>query len=166
MISPNINKTLRENQGELICKWYDNVHGRVAEDFEQTLRSPMAKSVCMKILTGIQDFFCSEDFREHEVLRNVRDVSYNVSYRRAAVGYNLSDIVAESQVFFEAVTKTLLNNVNPANTDEARELLESVVAIHRIQDVSVMGRIAGYFAYDQYHDNEGDAEIAGSSMTA
>ena len=166
MISPMLNKALRENQGEIVCKWYDNVHGRVAEDFEQTLRSPLAKSVCMKILTCIQDFFCSEDFREHEVLRNARDVSYNVSYRRAAVGYNLADIVAESQVLFEAVTQALLNNVNPTNTDEARELLEGIVALHRIEDASVMGRIAGYFAYDQYHDNEGDAEIAGSSMTA
>lgn len=160
MISSTVCRTLRDNHDEVVRRWLENVHGQVAEDFEQTLDSPMGKSAVTKLLGCMEDFFSCEGFDENEVLRCVRDISYNISFRRAAVGFGLADIVAGCQAFHAAVRETILNHANPTDTEEAGELLGGIIALNRIEDTAVMGRIAGYFAYHNYHERDAGAEVA------
>lgn len=152
-------RSLRDNQDEVIRRWLDNVHKHVAEDFEQTLRAPMGKGVAVNLLGCVTGFFGAEDFQEGEALRRLRDVSYQASYRRAAVGFGLPDIVAACQAFHAALRETILNHVNPASAEETRELLDGIVALNRLEDTAIMGRIAGYFAYHHFHDS-GEDEVA------
>ena len=162
MLSLSISKILRKNSDEVIRRWLEYTHGRVAEDFEQMLNTPMGTSVANKLLGGAADFFTAEDYREPEFLRQARQISYDASFRRAAVGYCLPDIVTTCQTFHQAIRETVLNNFLPGTDDEWRELLDAVLALSRLENAAIMGRIAGYFAYHEFGGHDEDEErIAG-----
>lgn len=160
MLSPAISRILRKNGDEVIRRWLEHTHGRVAEDFEQMLNTPMGMSVANKLLAGIADFFNAEDYREPEFLRQARQISYDASFRRAAVGYGLPDIVTTCQTFHQAVRETVLNNFLPGTNEERKELLDAVLTLSRLENAAIIGRIAGYFAYHEFGGDEDEERIA------
>lgn len=158
MLSPAISRILSKNSDEVIRRWLEYTHGKVAEDFEQMLNTPMGMSVANKLLAGISDFFTAEDYREPEFLRQARQISYDASFRRAAVGYSLPDIVTTCQTFHQAVRETTLNNFLPGTNEEWKELLDAILALSRLENAAIIGRIAGYFAYHEFGDHGEDEE--------
>lgn len=162
MLSPTISGILRKNNDEVIRRWLEYTHGKVAEDFEHMLLTPMGKSVASKLLAGITAFFESEDYRESEFLRQARQISYDASFRRAAVGYGLTDIVITCQTFHQAVRDTILNHCLPTGNEEWQELLDAMLALSRLEGAATIGRIAGYFAYHEFGDDE-DEEQTGAA---
>ncbi len=43
-------KSLRLNHDEVIRRWMDNLHGHIADDFEEMLQTPMGNGVAGKLL--------------------------------------------------------------------------------------------------------------------
>lgn len=160
MISLTLANHLRENHEEVMRRWLENLHGHIADDFEQMLKTPMGSGVANKLLNCAVDFLEVEEYCKTEVLHGVRDIASDASFRRTAVGFGLPDIVATAIAFRLALQETLLDGATHGSVDNERALTDVVMAINELGDVLVSGEIAGYFAYHDYRDDESDEDAA------
>lgn len=152
-----ITHILRENQEEVLRRWLDDLHGRIAEDYEQALLTAIGKGVAKKLLKLVVDFLESESYREGDTLRRAREYAHKVSYRRASVGFSLTDIVTSSLSFRRALNGTIMNHFNASASDQACSLLDAVLALNRFGDTVLAGEIDGFFAYQESDDQEAAA---------
>lgn len=160
MISHILANHLRENHEEVIRRWLENLHGHIAEDFEQMLKTPMGSGVANKLLSGAVDFLEAEDYLKADALHGIRDIASDASFRRTAVGFCLPDIVTTAIAFRLALQETLLEGAAHGSVENERALTEVIMAINALGDVLVSGEIAGYFAYNNYREDESDEDAA------
>ena len=154
MISLTLSSTLRENHDEIIQRWLENIHGQTAEDYEQVLRTPMGHAVATNLLNYAVELMGAEEYQESELLHRARDAARDASFRRAAVGFCLPDIITTAMALRSAMQETLLNHVTPGDSVDEQTIVEGLLAINRLGDAIVSGEIAGYFAYHEYTDKE------------
>ena len=155
MISLSLANHLRENHDEVIRRWFENLHGYIAEDFEQMLKTAMGGSVANKLLSGAIEFLEAEDYRKPEILHGFRDLASDAAFRRTAVGFGLPDIVATATAFRHALEETLLYHAIRGTVDHEHQIIEGIMAINQLGDVLVSGEIAGYFAYLNFRQADG-----------
>lgn len=155
MNSLSLAKTLRANQDEVIRRWLDNLNGHIAEDFEQMLRTSMGMGVATTMLAHAVEFLEAEDYEQSDILRRVRSISREASFRRSAVGFSLQDIVYTALAFRRALEETLMNHAVHSGEREGGRLLEGILALNHFGDKVISGEIAGYFAYHAFRDEEG-----------
>jgi len=160
MISLNLAHNLRDNHEEVVRRWLENLHGNIADDFEQMMNTPMGSGVSHKLLGCAVDFLEAEEYRKAEVLHGMRDIARDAAFRRAAVGFGLPDIVTTAVAFRQALQETLLENSAHGSIENERALTEAVIALNVFGDVLVSGEIAGYFAYNDYRDDESEKDAA------
>ena len=157
MISISIINTLRENHDEVIRRWLEGMHGCIAEDFEEMMLTPMGNGVANKLFGYAVEFLGAEAYEELEVLHKVQAAARDASYRRAAVGFGLTDIVVTALSFRKALNETLTNHVTPSSAEDSSNLLAAVLALNRFGDTMVSGDIAGFFACRDFTDSGGEA---------
>ncbi len=157
-----IASVLRENHEEVIRRWLGDLHGEIAEDYEEMLLTPMGRGLANKLLGLAVDYLGAEQYQLSEVVHQARDAARYSSYRRAAVGFSLTDIVATAVSFRRALNDTLTNHITPASAQEYKQLLDAVMALNRFCDAIVVGEIAGYFARRDFSgdDSEEAARVA------
>lgn len=158
MNSFTISTILRENHEEVIQRWLGDLHGDIAEDYEQMLQTPMGSGLVNKLLSFVVEYLGAEKYELSEVIHKARNAARDSAYRRAAVGFNLADIVATAISFRRALNDTLTNHVTPASIDDYKQLLDAVLALNRFCDAIVAGEIAGFFACREF--GGGDSEEA------
>jgi hypothetical protein len=149
-----ISHILRENQEEVLRRWLDDLHGSIAEDYEQALLTPIGKGVATKLLKLVVGFLESESYREADMLRRAREYAQEVSYRRASVGFSLNDIVATSLSFRRALCATIMNHCNSPKSEQACSMYDAVLAFNRFGDAVLAGEIAGFFEWQGFDDRE------------
>lgn len=152
-----ISHILRENQEEVLRRWLDDLHGGIAEDYEQALLTPIGKGVAKKLLKLVLDFLESESYREADTLQRAREYAHEVSFRHASVGFSLTDIVTTSLCFRRALNGTIMNHFNVSAAGQAYSLLDAVLAFNRFGDAVLAGEIDGYFAYQE---SDGEEAVA------
>ena len=156
MIPLNLANHLRENHEEVMRRWLDYLHGRIAEDFEQMLKTPMGSGVANKLLSCAVDFLEAEDYHKADLLHGLRDIASDASFRRTAVGFCLPDIVTTAIAFRLALQETVLDGAVHGSVENERALTEIVMAINELGDALVSGEIAGYFAYHDFREDGSD----------
>jgi len=160
MNSPAVAQHLRENHDEVISRWFENLHSRVADDFEQMLRTPMGTAVAKKMLEYAIEFLETEEYRKADVLHGARKIAGDAAFRRAAVGFSLPDIVATALAFRAALQETVIDHSNHGSIDDERGIVVGIMELNRLGDVLVAGEIAGYFAYRDFSETEDDEQVA------
>jgi len=160
MISLTLASHLRENHEEVLRRWRENLHGRIADDFEQMLKTPMGSGVANKMVNCCIEFLESEDYQKTDVLHRLRDIASDAAFRRTAVGFGLPDIVTTAIAFRIALQETMLDHVLHGSVEDERAVIECILAINKLGDVLVSGEIAGYFAYNEFREDEQDENVA------
>lgn len=158
MVTPQLLKILRENHDEVVQRWLDNCNGRIAEEFQEMLRTPMGAGIATSMFSLSMEYLEAEDYEATNILRRVRDAASNSSFRRAAVGFNLPDIVTTAIKFRDAMQETLINHYYRDNAGKDEGLLECIIKLMQLGDALVAGEIAGFFTFSKFGDS--DEEIA------
>jgi hypothetical protein len=161
MVAPRLIVILRENHEEIVKRWLDNCREHIADEFEQMLETPMGRGVADSMYKLALDYLEAEDYETSAILHRAHASASNASFRRAAVGFNLPDIVTAATAFRNAMQETLLNRFHPANDADEKSLLESFIRLTRLTDALIAGRIAGYFTYSKFGD---DSEEVAKAM--
>ncbi|MHB1362110.1 MAG: hypothetical protein ACYCW5_05895 [Thermoleophilia bacterium] len=157
MMSPECANCLRENHDEVIRRWLQNLHGHIAEDFEQMLRTPMGSSVANKLLSCAIEFLEAEEYLKAEALHSVRDIASDAAFRRTAVGFCLPDIIATALAFRDALQETVLFHAIHRSIEDEKAIVDSIMELNQFGDALVDGEVAGFFSYNDFR---GDEEVA------
>ncbi|RJQ45709.1 MAG: hypothetical protein C4534_04210 [Gaiellales bacterium] len=148
---------LRENFEEVISRWLDGCEGRIAEEFEQLLRTPMGHSFGASMYKLALRYLEAEEYETDGILREIRSCASDASFRRAAVGFGLPDIIRTATAFREAMQQTLLNHYCSGDSD-GEALLECFALLTSLGDAMVEGEVAGFFVFSKFGDD--DEEMA------
>ena len=160
MISHTLASHLRENHEEVVRRWLENLHGCIADDFEQMLNTPMGSGVGNKLINCSIEFLEAEEYQKADVLHGLRDIASDAAFRRAAVGFGLPDIVTTAIAFRIALQETLLGHALRGTIENERAVVESIMALNQLGDVLISGEIAGFFAYNDFREDDRDEEVA------
>lgn len=118
------------------------------------MRTPMGNGVATKLISLAAEFLESEDYQKSDLLHRVRVFAQEASFRRSAVGFCLQDIVFTALALRKAMEETVFNHVIHNGYDEEEELLTGIMALNSFGDTMICGEIAGYFAYQDYRQEE------------
>ncbi len=154
MISIKLAGYLRENRDEVMQRWLENLHGHIAEDFEQMLKTPMGSGVSNKLLNCAIEYLQAEDYQKAEVAHKIRDIASDAAFRRTAVGFGLPDIVETALAFRHALEGTILCHALHGSIEDERVIIEGMMALNELGDILVSGEIAGFFAFNDFRENE------------
>lgn len=154
MVAPTLLAIIRKNHEEIIKLWLDNCRGRIADEFEEMLETPMGLGVASSMYNLALEYLEAEEYETGAVLHRARESASNASFRRAAVGFSLADIVNTAIAFRSAMQETLQNRFHPRNPDEAQELLHCIMSLTRLGDALVAGEIAGFFTFSKFSDDD------------
>lgn len=149
-----ISSILRENSEEVVQRWLKGLNGKIAEDYEQMLLTPMGSGLGNKMLSMAIDCLGADSLELSETIHRARNVARDSSYRRAAVGFSLNDTIATAVSFRKALNDTLTNHFTPTSMEDYKQMLDAVVVLNRFCDAIVAGEIAGYFACRDFNDND------------
>lgn len=144
---------LRENHKEIISRWLENCSGRIAEEFVQMLKTPMGRSIGSSMYELAMRFLEAEEYEVSNIQREIREYASNSSFRRAAVGFSLPDIVSTAIAFREALQQTLLNHFC-AGESGSEELLNCFIRLTRLGDAMVEGEVDGFFAFSNFGEQD------------
>lgn len=67
MNSIDITRTLSENHEEVVRRWLEGLHGQVAEDLEDMMRTPMGNSVAGKLLACAVEYLGAEAYEKQVI---------------------------------------------------------------------------------------------------
>jgi predicted nucleic acid-binding protein len=156
MVAPRLIAVLRENHEDIIDHWMDNCRGHLAEEFEQMLETPMGHSVASSMYNLALEYLEAEDYETTAILHRAHELAIKASYRRAAVGYSLNDIIIAAVAFRNAMQETLVARFHPANSDDEHALLQCIIRLTHLGDAFVAGRIAGFFSFSKFGTDDDD----------
>lgn len=159
MISDTLASHLRENHEEVMRRWLESLHGHIADDFEQMLKTPMGSGVANKLINSSIEFLEAEDYHKADVLHGLRDIASDAAFRRTAVGFGLPDIVTTAIAFRIALQETLLDHVLLGTIENERAVIEGIMALNQLGDVLISGEIAGFFAYNDFREDGRGEEV-------
>lgn len=152
MISHTFASYLRENHEEVIRRWLENLHGHIADDFEQMLKTPMGSGVANKLISCSIEFLDAEEYQKANALHELRNIASDAAYRRTAVGFCLPDIVTTAIAFRIALQETLLDHVLHGTVEKERAIIEGILALNQLGDVLISGEIAGFFSFNAFRE--------------
>lgn len=159
MVEPKFLLILRENYDEIINRWLENCQGHIAEEFEQMLRTPMGHSVAYSMYSLMLKYLEAEEYETGNIFHDIRKCASEASFRRAAVGFSLPDIVTTVIAFREAVQQTLINHFCSISS-EGEALLECFTRLTRLGDAMIEGGLSGFFTFSKFGDTSGEAAEA------
>lgn len=154
MISLTLASMLRENHEEILQRWLQAGHGHIAEDYEQMLETPMGRAVATTLLGLAVELMGVEEYEWPEILHRARDAAQDDAFRRAAVGFCLSDLITNAMSFRLALQETLFNHLSPNSSTEFEELGNAIMVLNKFGDALIAGEVSGYFAYSQFGDSD------------
>lgn len=159
MTNPTYILILRENSEEILRRWLEACSGRIADEYQQLLNTPVGRKNCLTRIGLTIRFLEAEAFESTGVLREVRENARENAYRRAAAAYSLTDIVNVAVCFRNALLETMRNHHNITGAEEGQDFLDCVAALLQAGDAMVWGDIAGYFTYFKFCEE--DEAVAG-----
>ncbi|MHB0914452.1 MAG: RsbRD N-terminal domain-containing protein [Thermoleophilia bacterium] len=159
MTNPSHVLILRENSAEILRRWLDDCSGRISEEYQRLLSTKMGGKICQTRLELTVKYLEAEAFEMSGVLRELREMDRESAYRRAAAGYNLTDIVNVTVSFRNALIETLMNHYNITGAEDGQEFIECIASLVQMGDAMVWGDIAGYFTYFKFCEE--DDAVAG-----
>ncbi|MCL6106654.1 MAG: hypothetical protein M1309_04820 [Actinobacteria bacterium] len=156
MISLTFANVIRENHEETIQCWLKSIQGRVAEDYQQVLQTPMGRAVATTLLGLAMELLSAEEYQRAEILHRVRDAANDDAFRRTAVGFCLPDLITDATLFRQALEETLFNHVNPASGEEFAGFRAAFTALNKLGDALISGKVSGYFTYRDFRDKKAE----------
>lgn len=160
MVQPALLAILRKNHEGIVSLWLENCRGCIAEEFEEMLETPMGHSVAASMYNLALEYLEAEEYEAGAILHRARESASNASFRRAAVGFSLADIVTTAIAFRSAMQDTLIRNFNPTGPGDEQALIECIMKLTCLGDALVAGEIAGFFTFSKFSDRDDDVAAA------
>jgi hypothetical protein len=94
---------IRDYRDEIERKWFKRLPEVVGEDYLEILTSPLGTHILRKVIDDYLEWSDAEDFKVEATLRAIVEQTAEEAARRAALGFELVDLLAGLQEMRQAI---------------------------------------------------------------
>jgi len=138
---------MRDYRDEIERKWVKRLPGVVSEEYLEILASPLGTRILRKAIDDFLEYSDAEDFKIESTLRGILDQTATEASHRAALGFELADLLGGLQELRQAIWDALGDANVAGRLPGLGTTLEQVTFIDdffdRLQRAQVCGFLQG-----------------------
>ena len=137
---------LRDRRDEVARRWSDSLAEAVSDDYREVLESPIGVRLVRKTLEDLVSFTEAEDYQAAAALRRIGEEAAAEAGRRAALGFELDDLLAARQALRTALWAVLVDALVVGDLPSPGETMEQMKRIDSFLDTLMRAEVGGYLA--------------------
>jgi hypothetical protein len=136
----------RDRRDEITRRWTSYLESAVSDDYREVLESPIGARLVRKTLEDLLSYREAEDYQAASALRRICEEAAAEAGRRAALGFELSDLVSARQALRTAFWEVLLDALVTGDLPSPGQTMEQMKRIDAFLDAIVHAEVGGYLA--------------------
>ena len=136
----------RDRRDEVMRRWTTYLETAVSDDYRGVLESPIGERLVRKTLEDLLSYNEAEDYQAAAALRRIGEEAAAEAGRRAALGFELTDLLAARQALRAALWDVLLDALVIGDLPTPGETMEQMKRIDAFLDSLVRAEAGGYLA--------------------
>jgi hypothetical protein len=136
----------RDRRDEITYRWTAYLESAVSDDYREVLESPIGARLVRKTLDDLLSYREAEDYQAAAALRRIGEEAAAEAGRRAALGFDLTDLLSARQALRAALWDVLLDALVVGDLPSPGETMEQMKHIDTFLDALVHAEVSGYLA--------------------
>lgn len=136
----------RDRRDEITRRWTAYLESAVGDDYREVLESPIGARLLRKTIEDLLSYREAEDYQAAAALRRIGEEAAAEARRRAALGFELTDLVSARQALRMAFWDVLLDAIVVGDLPSPGETMEQMKRIDAFLDTLVSAEVAGYLS--------------------
>ncbi len=137
---------LRDRREEVARRWSDSLAETVSDDYREVLESPIGVRLVRKTLEDLVSYTEAEEYQAAATLRRIGEEAAAEAGRRAALGFELDDLLAARQALRAALWTVLIDALAVGDLPSPGETMAQMQRIDAFLDTLVRAEVRGYLA--------------------
>jgi hypothetical protein len=137
---------LRDRRDEVARRWTDYLADAVSDDYREVLESPIGARLVRKTLEDLVSYTEAEDYEAAPALRRIGDEAAAEAGRRAALGFELDDLLSARQVLRTALWDVLVDALVVGDLPSPGKTMEQMKRVDAFLDTLVRAEVGGFLA--------------------
>jgi hypothetical protein len=137
---------LRDRRDEVARRWSDALTDAVSDDYREVLESPIGVRLLRKTLEDLVSYTEAEDYQVAAALRQIGEAAAAEAGRRAALGFELDDLLSARQALRTALWAVLIDALVVGDLPSPGETMEQMKRVDAFLDTLVRAEVGGYLA--------------------
>lgn len=142
----DVSFVLRDRRDEVTQRWTTSLPGTVSDEYREVLESQIGTRLVRKTLEDLLSYTEAEDYEAAPALRRIGEETAAEAARRAALGFELTDILAARQALRAALWDVLIDALVVGDLPSPGETMEQMKRVDAFLDTLVRAEVAGYLA--------------------
>jgi hypothetical protein len=136
----------RDRRDEITRRWMTYLEGAVSDDYREVLESPIGARLVRKTLEDLLSYREAEDYQAAATLRRIGEEAAAEAGRRAALGFELTDLLSARHALRTALWDVLLDALVIGDLPTPGETMEQMKRIDAFLDSLALAEVGGYLA--------------------
>jgi hypothetical protein len=136
----------RDRRDEITRRWTAHLESAVSDDYREVLESPIGARLVRKTLEDLLSYREAEDYEASAALRRIGEEAAAEGGRRAALGFELTDLLSARQALRTAFWDVLLDALVVGDLPSPGETMEQMKSIDAFLDTVALAEVGGYLA--------------------
>lgn len=136
----------RDRREEITRRWMTYLGGTVSDDYREVLESPIGARLVRKTLEDLLSYREAEDYQAAATLRRIGEEAAAEAGRRAALGFELTDVLSARHALRTALWDVLLDALVIGDLPTPGETMEQMKRIDVFLDTLALAEVGGYLA--------------------
>ena len=136
----------RDRRDEITRRWTAYLESAVSDDYREVLESPIGVRLVRKTLEDLLSYREAEDYQAAAALRRIGEETAAEAGRRAALGFELIDLISARQALRTAFWDVLFDALVVGDLPSPGETMEQMKRIDGFLDTLVRAEVAGYLS--------------------
>jgi hypothetical protein len=134
----------RDRRDEVTRRWTAYLESAVSDDYREVLESPIGARLVRKTLEDLLSYTEAEEYQAAAALRRIGEEAAAEAGRRAALGFELTDLLSARQALRTALWDVLLDALVIGDLPSPGETMEQMKRVDAFLDTLVRSEVGGY----------------------
>lgn len=136
----------RDRRDEVMRRWTEYLVTAVSEDYREVLESPIGARLLRKTLEDLVTYTEAEEYQAAAALRRIGEEAAAEAGRRAALGFELGDVLSARQALRSALWDVLGDALVVGDLPSPGATMEQMKRVDGFLDTLVRAEVDGYLA--------------------
>lgn len=136
----------RDHRDDLLRRWLSLLPSQVGDEYREVLESPVGAKLLRSFIEDLLTYVQAEEYEAPAALRRIVQCSADEAARRAALGFELADVLAALQAVRSALWYVLLDMLVTGDLPAMGETMDEMRQVDEYVDRLLQAEIHGFIA--------------------
>jgi hypothetical protein len=142
----DVSFVLRDRRDDVTQRWTVSLAGAVSDEYREVLESPIGARLVRKTLEDLLSYTEAEEYAAAATLRRIEEETASEAARRAALGFELTDLLAARHALRATLWDVLIDALVVGDLPSPGETMQQMKGLDMFLDALSRSEVAGYLA--------------------